>query len=287
MNTVHRFLTALFDVVLTPFELLGDVVALVLISGVFGILALLLFKQISWQAGIRATKDKIKGHMIAIRIYQDDLAIVFGSVVKVVLRNFQYLALNFGPILPLFAPFVLVAAQLVVRYGFDPLPVVSEAEADAMLPGRGTMLEVRMKAGRGDEVAALAVQLPAHLKALSPLARNARDGIAVIEFAPIAAGTADVRFLVDGTPAGTKSVTAGSVHPRYMQPERVSSFWSSWLWPAEPTFSSESPIDSVRFLYPDRDLAYLPDGAFGVLLTFFLASIVFGIAVLKPLNIQI
>jgi len=72
-----------------------------------------------------------------------------------------------------------------------------------------------------------------------------------------------------------------------MQPERVSGFWISWLWPAEPTFASDSPIDSVSFLYPDRDLGFLPGGAFGVLLTFFLASMVFGIAVLKPLNIQI
>ncbi len=287
MNAIHRVVSAIFDVVLTPFEWLGDIGALVLVSGIFGILALLLFKQISWQAGIKATKDKIKGHMIAIRIYQDDLGIVFGSVLKVVLRNFQYLALNFGPILPLLVPFMLIASQLVVRYGFDPLPVLDEVKAEAMLPGRGTMLEVRMKAGRGDEVSRLTVELPPHLKALSPLARNVRDGIAVMEFAAIAPGTADVRFLVGGQPAGTKSIAAGSEAPRSMQPERVSSFWSSWLWPAEPTFPAESPIDSVSFTYPDRELGFLPGGAFGVLLTFFLASILFGVAILKPLNIQI
>jgi hypothetical protein len=287
MNAVHRILSAIFDAALTPLELLGDVTALVLVSGLFGILALLLFKQISWQAGIKATKDKIKGHMIAIRIYQDDLAIVFASVLRVVLRNFQYLALNFGPILPLFVPFVLIASQLVVRYAFAPLPVVAEAEVESMLPGRGHMLEVRMKRDRGDAVSGLEVRLPSHLKALSPLARNARDGIAVMEFVPIAAGTADVELWVGGVLAGVKSVSAGDAPPRRMQPERVSDFWSSWLWPAEPTFAPESPLDSVRFAYPDRDLGILPGGAFGVLLTFFLASIVFGIAVLKPLNIQI
>jgi hypothetical protein len=287
MNSVHRALSAVFDLVLTPFEWLGDIAALIVVSGIFGVLALLLFKQISWQEGIKGTKDKIKGHMIAIRIYQDDLGIVFGSVMKVVLRNFQYLALNFGPILPLFVPFVLIASQLVVRYAFKPLPVVDQAKAEAMLPGRGTMLEVRMKAEHKGEVARLSLEFPAHLKALSPLVRNARDGIAVVEFAAIAPGTGDVQLLVDGHPAGSKSVTSGSDAPRLMQPERVSDFWSSWLWPAEPTFPDDSPIDSVRFAYPDRDLGFLPGGAFGVLLTFFLASIVFGIAVLKPLNIQI
>lgn len=287
MNAAHRAVSAVLDAVLTPFELLGDAAALVLISGVFGIIALLVFKQISWQAGIKATKDKIKGHMIAIRIYQDDLGVVFGAVVRIVVRNFLYLGLNFGPILPLLAPFMLVASQLVVRYAFDPLPVVDEAEADGMLAGRGTMLEVRMKRGRGDEASRLTVHLPPHLKALSPLVRNPRDGIAVMEFAAISPGTADVQFMIDGRLAGTKSISSGNVAPRSMQPERVSSFWESWLWPAEPTFPPESPIDSVRFDYPERRMGFLPGGALGVLVTFCVASIAFGIAVLKPLNIQI
>jgi hypothetical protein len=287
MNALHQIMTRVFNVVLTPLELVGHGFALVLVSGIFGVLALLLFKQISWQAGIKSAKGKIKGHMIAIRIYQDDLGVVVCSVAKVVLRNFQYLGLNFAPILPLFAPFVLVSAQLVVRYGFEPLRVVSMGEADEMLPGRGTMLEVRMKSGRREEVSKLSVELPAHLKALSPLVRNARDGIAVMEFVAIAPGRGNVRILVGGELAGTKEVVSGGDAPRSMQPERVSGFWSSWLWPAEPTFEGPSPIEAVIFEYPPRHIGFLPSGAFGVLLTFFVASILFGIAVLKPLNIQI
>lgn len=287
MNSVHRLVSAAFDAILTPFELLGDAAAIVLVSGIFGILALLLFKQISWQAGIKSTKDKIKGHMIAIRLYQDDLAIVFGSVIKIVLRNFQYLGLNFGPILPLFVPFVLVASQFVVRYAFAPLPVIDPVTAEAMLPGRGTMVEVRMKRGHEADAARLSVQLPPHLKELSPLVRNAREGLGVLEIVAVAPGMAELQLLVDGKPVGAKAVAAGSTAPRSMQPERVSSFWTSWLWPAEPTFPDDSPIDSVRFTYPERDLGLLPGGALGVLGTFFVASIVFGIAILKPLNIQI
>lgn len=287
MNSIHRILGAIFDAVLTPFEWLGDVFALVVVSGIFGVLALLVFKQISWQAGIKATKDKIKGHMIAIRLYQDDLRVVFGSVIKILLRNFQYLGLNFGPILPLFVPFVLIAAQLVVRYGFDPLPVHSESELSSMLPGKCTELEIRMKRGQEAEVSSLVIELPAHLRALSPLARNERDGIAVIEFAAVEPGEGQIELKVAGRAAGGKWVVAGTEAARSMQPERVSGFLASWLWPAEPTLPEDSPIDLIRFSYPSRELGYLPGGPFGVLLTFFLASIVFGIVILKPLNIQI
>ncbi len=287
MNAVQRITSAVFDVLLTPFEWLGDELALVLVSGLFGVLALLVFKQVSWQSGIRSTKNKIKGHMIAIRIYQDDLGIVFASVLKVLARNLQYLGLNFGPILPLFIPFLLVAAQLVVRYGFAPLPVVAEDQLPGMLPGQGTIVEVRMKAGREAEVAGLELRLPANFQPLSPLVCNAADGVAFQEVVARASGTGEIELLAGGQLLGTKTIAAGAEFPRLMQPERVSSFWSSWLWPAEPTFSAESPLDSVRFNYPDRDLKLLPGGAFGVIVVFFLASIVFGIAVLKPLNIQI
>ena len=77
----------------------------------------------SAQRRIKAAKNKIKGHLIEIRIYQDDLAIVGRAIVKVLLRNFQYLGLNLLPFVPLSIPFVIVLAQLVVRYGYAPAAV--------------------------------------------------------------------------------------------------------------------------------------------------------------------
>jgi hypothetical protein len=275
-----------FDALLAPFERLGDGFALVIISGLFGVLALLVFKRISFQSGIKAAKDRIKGHMIAIRLYQDDLQIVASSFGKVLLHNVKYLGLNLMPVVPLFAPFTLIAAQLVVRYAFSPLPVKTEAEIQGMLPGEGVMLEVRMKADHRIDVEQLSLEFPQHIQVLTPLARNAADGLALVEFVATAPGVGEITLKVGGEVVGTKSVVAG-VADRLMQPERVSDFLSSWLWPAEPTFSSSSPLYRVSFQYPDRRIGFLPSGAGGVLLTFFVASIAFGLAVLKPLNIQI
>ena len=146
MNFVNRAMGGLFDVVMAPIELLGVEWALILVSGIAGIGGLIVFKFISWQKGIKGVKDKIKGNLIAIRIYQDDLLLVAVSVGKILLRNFQYLGLNFGPILPLFAPFVLVLAQLVVRYGFAPIPV--QEPGVVLLPGQATQIEVQLAEGR-------------------------------------------------------------------------------------------------------------------------------------------
>ena len=142
MNALNGLFTKLFDVLLTPLELLGNEMSLLIVSGIFGVVALVVFKHISSQKGIKGAKDKIKAHMIAIRIYQDDLVIVAKSIAKVLLRNLQYVSLNFGPFIPLAPLFVVVVAQTVVRYGFEPLPVVSVEEAQEMMSGRGTMLSV-------------------------------------------------------------------------------------------------------------------------------------------------
>ena len=286
MDALNRLTTKIFDVVLTPFELLGIELALILVSGLFGIVALLIFKQISWQGGIKGVKDKIKGDMIAIRIYQDDLAVVGGSVVKILFRNIQYLSLNFLPILPLMAPFVLVMAQLVVRYSFAPIPV--QDPSVELLAGEGTMLEIALAEGREAEVAGMRVHLPPGLQEISPLVRNEIDGMAFQEVIAIQAGEWEIEFeFADGTRA-VKRVVTGDVPSRVMQPERVSSFWLAWLWPAEDRFSSESPLASVVLKdYPVRDLRFLPDGPFWIVMIFFVASMAFGAAILKPLGIQI
>src|SRR6187455_539089 len=97
MNAVNHAVNTAFDWLLAPLAFLGPELALIVVSGIFGILALILFKQISSQSGIKRAKDRIKGHLIEIRIYQDDLAIVTKAIGKVLARNFQYLAYNFGP----------------------------------------------------------------------------------------------------------------------------------------------------------------------------------------------
>jgi hypothetical protein len=286
MNAINRATSSIFNLVLRPFELLGAECALILVSGFFGVIALLIFKRISSQDRIKRAKDKIKGHMIAIRIYQDDLAIVFKSVFSVMIRNLQYLALNFVPILPLLAPFTLVAAQFVTRYSFEPIPV-SILRADEMMPGRGTTLTISMKPGSEAMAQRIDMRLPSGLAAISPLVRNASDGLAFQEIVANASGAYEIEIFVDGVREGVKQIAAGTARTRMMQPERVSTFWSAWLWPAESTFGDSSPIASVVFKYPYRELRFLPDGPGGVLLVFFLSSVIVGLLLLKPLHIQI
>lgn len=285
MNSVHGAFNAVFDALLYPLDRLGAEWALVIASGIFGVLALWLFKYISWQQGIARTKNKIKGHLIEIRIYQDDLLLVAVAVAKILWRNAQYLVLNFGPILPLAAPFTLVAAQLVVRYGFA--PVAPRASVEGVMPGQGVLLDVRLRSSSASRASELAIELPAGVAPISPIVRLPQQGRVVVEVVPLAAGSYDIALALPDGARETKRFVAGAVPERRMQPERVGTFWSSWLWPAEPTFASDSPFERVSFTYPDRELAWMPDGPGGVLIVFLLAAMLFGALAMKPLGVSI
>jgi hypothetical protein len=294
MNSLNHLLMSFFDIVLAPLDELGAAWSLIVVSALFGGISLFVFKHISSQRRIKHAKDKIKGHLIAIRIYQDDLSVVVASVGRILARNLQYLGLNFGPFLPLAIPFVFVMAQFVVRYAYAPVPVTPPAAQH--LAGDGTLLVVELAPEHRAEVAGLKVHLPPGLKAVSPLVRSVADGRAFQELVALQPGTHEIQLeLADGT-RETKLFAAGDSGPRSMQPRRVSSrdwyrltdpdHWPA-LWPAEASFAADSPFRSVAIAYPSRDLGWLPDGEVGILLTFVVASMAFGILLLKPLGVQI
>ncbi len=284
MNTLNHAVTAIFDILLAPFELVGPATTLIAVSGIFGILALIAFKFISYQKGIKFAKDKIKAHLIEIRIYQDDLVVVARAIGAVLLRNLQYMAYNFGPFLPLAIPFTFVVAQLVVRYAFAPVPV-TEVRADR-LPGEGTTLEVALLRERASLVDGLRIEYPPGVTPVSPLVRVPSEGRAFQEFVATSPGLFELQIVLPDGSRATKQLSAGEPS-RVMQPERGRGFFSALLWPAEDAFTSASPFERIAFRYPDRDLGWLPGGTGGVLLVFLIASLAFGVLALKPLRIQI
>ncbi|MCB9914641.1 MAG: hypothetical protein H6828_05760 [Planctomycetes bacterium] len=288
MDAFNGLVTKLFDLLLTPLEAMGREVSMIVVGGIFGVLALVVFKHISSQHGIKAAKDKIKGHMIAIRLYQDDLGVVGASILKVLARNLQYVALNFAPFLPLAIPFVFVIAQMVVRYSFDPLPVVPVEQVDHMLAGKGTELRIEFKPEQRRMAGELQVVLPEGLVARSPLVRVPSAGLAFQELVATAPGVHQVELRFPDGKSYTKTIVAGSEHARLMQPERVSGLFSAALWPAEDSFDAASPLEHVAFAYPERDCGWLPmSGPLGVMTWFVVASMVFAFAAIKPLGVQI
>lgn len=284
MNAINHALNTAFDALLWPLDQLGRPTALLLASAIAGVFALLLFKQLSFQKRIRAVKDRIQAHLIEIRIYQDDLRITARAIAKVLTRNFQYLGLNLLPFIPLSLPFAIVLAQLVVRYGFGPVPVA--AEHAQPLAGATTLVRIELERESAQLAAGLRLELPTGVEARSPLVRLASEGVAYQEVLVRAAGEHElVATLADGT-RETKRLPAG-VRVRALQPERAKGVFHALLWPAEDALASDSPFASISATQPDSELGWLPGGPGGVVLVFLVASLVAGALAIKPLKVTI
>lgn len=288
MNVVNHAVTAVFDALLWPLELLGRPAALAIASAVFGVLALLAFRYVSFQRAIRAVKGRITGHLIEVRIYQDDLRVASRAIGKVLLRNLQYLAINLVPLAVLALPFAFVLAQLVVRFAFAPLPV--DARAASGVAGKGTLIEVELERDRAELASGLVVRYPDGVEPVSPLVRIPSQGRAFQEVRATRAGSHELVFaLGDGTQV-TKRLVAGDPGARgerRMQGERGKGFFHALLWPAEDAFERDSPFARVAFAYPDAKLGWLPGGTGGVLLVFLVVSMAAGALAMKPLGVQV
>jgi len=280
MDFVNGLSTTIFDIVLGPLEKIHPEVAIAVVSALFGVLGLVIFKYISAQNGIKTAKDKIKGHMIEIRIYQDDLKVVGAAVCKVLFHNMKYLSLNLMPFIPLSVPFVLLLSQLVVRYAFEPLPV-----------DKPFTMTVEVAADQKESVNDIVVMAPDWLAPEDlVIVRAPSEGRVFISVRDAQPGISDFAFKI-GDSIVTKPVVIGAdtVAPRVMQPEKVAGFFDAWIWPAEAMIPADSPITRIAIEgeYPGKSFAFLPDGILGILLGVILYSFIAGLAILKPLGVTI
>ncbi|MEZ6005849.1 MAG: hypothetical protein R3F17_08770 [Planctomycetota bacterium] len=284
LDALHHSVTRLFDVLLAPIERIGVPWVILLVGAVFGVLALWIFKWISPQRAIRNAKARIQGHMIEIRLYQEDLGLVSRAIGKVLLLNVRYLLLNLLPFLPLSLPFVVLAGQLVVRYGFDPVPI---REENSGLAGDGITLNLTWDPALSSGAQ---VELPGGLFAVSPLVVTTDQGRAWQEVRATQAGLNEIQVEVGGERV-LKRLYAGTPDgfgsPRVpIQGVRTSGL-DAWLWPAEDSLPGAG-LTRVEFTYPNAKLGWLPgSGPGAVLLWFVVSSMVAGVLALKPLKVTI
>ena len=91
MHYFNFILNKFFDVLFFPFQSLAPFWPLLFISVLTGILMLLAFRYTSNQEAIRKEKEKIKAHLMEMRIFKDDLAILMSAFIKVLLYNAKYM----------------------------------------------------------------------------------------------------------------------------------------------------------------------------------------------------
>jgi hypothetical protein len=262
MSAFNAVVGSVFDVLLAPFGHRQAWFDLLLWPVLAGIVALLVYKRISNQDGIARAKNGIVVHLLEVMLYRNDLVGVLGSTARALGKNLVYLGHNVLPMLVMLVPMMAILVQLVAHYARDPVPVGAVDLVTARVdPAAGQVkpTDVRLELPDGVALDAPPVRTP--------------DGEIVWRVRAEAAGDHVLRIHV-GDRVIEKGFAVGG-GPRKVPVMRTKS-WEALLYPAEPGLPAESPLYSVALHYPERTLAFFPDGEGGILIWFFVASLAAG-----------
>jgi hypothetical protein len=262
MNAFNTVASRIFDVVLAPFGHRQAWFDLLVWPILAGIVALLVYKRLSNQAGIARAKNGIAVHLLEVRLFGDDLVGVLVSTAKALGQNALYLGHNVLPMVVMFVPMMAIVVQLVSHYALAPVPV-----------GAVELLTVRLDPKVSTvKPTDLTLELPDGVALDAPPVRTA-DGEVLWRVRAVAEGDWVMKVHA-GDQVIEKRVAVGGA-PRKVPVMRTKS-WEALLYPAEAGLPASSPLYSVTLPYPDRKLAFFPNGESGILLWFFVASLAAG-----------
>ena len=264
MNSINAALSAVFDVLLAPFGHRWVAFDLVVWPVVAGVVALLVYKRLSNQAGIARAKNGIVVNLLQVMLFRDDLIGVLGSTARAMGKNLAYLGHNLFPMAVMIVPMTAIMVQLVANYARDPVPV-----------GAVDLVTARLDPDvAGVKPGDVTLELPDGIVLDAPPVRTA-DGEIVWRVRATAAGDHVLRIHA-GDEVIEKRIAVGGP-PRKVPVMRTKS-WEAILYPGEAGMPSGSPLYSVDSRYPERVLRFFPDGEGGIVLWFFLASLAAGFA---------
>ena len=275
MHIVNLVFGGLVGAVLLPFRGLSPWFGMAAVSFLTALLMLGVYKLTSNQTAIRRAKDRIKAHLLELRLYKDDMRTTLRAQGGMLKANLAYMAANLRPLAVMIVPLVLILAQLGLWFDRAPLR-----------PGRETLVKAGLEAGANPVTLGLELETPAWLEVTAPAVRIPDDREVVWRVKALAAGTGFVRLRAAGWSVEKSVIAGGRPLDRVSALASRGSFDKRVLHPGEAPLPSGTPVRSVEVLYPSRTLT-----AFGVrvhwLVAYLVLSVAFGFAFKGVFKVEI
>ncbi len=242
-----------------------------MLSLAVGLLMVVLFGYTSDQKAIGIAKDQLKAHLLAVRLYRDQIPVVMGSYGKILRGTGRYLKLAFKPLLYVVIPITLLIVEVDRYLGATPIPANTPFLLTAHISG--------------SDANDATLQLPAEITMTAPPVHIVADNEIVWRLLGTKEGKYEVKVAAGGQIA-EKTVCVGSDLPRISTVRMRGHFWQRVFTSAEPALTENSPIESISINYPDRDIAITGYGMNWIWL-FFILSMVAGFIFKELLGIKI
>jgi hypothetical protein len=235
----------LFDLLVWPLRTLDPIWALLALSLLAGVMALWIFGKVSDQDRIRRVRDRIRGNVIGIRLFGDDIGLLFRLQGRILWDTLVYMRYALVPTLVLLVPFLLILTQANLRFSVRPLK-----------PGEATVVKARFAEAPQPGSGAPSLEVP--------------DGLVVETPGVSTPGLAEVAWRVRAEAPGTYVATVRAGDERVAKQVVVGGVWGAvsplrtgesvldmLLYPGETPIDGDSAVRAITVAYPELPITVL------------------------------
>jgi hypothetical protein len=267
-------MTLLFDGLELPVRGLSAGWALVALSVPAGLLFLWLFGKVSNQDAIAEVKDRIRGHLLGVRLFRHDLGVSLALQGRILRDTAVYLRHSLLPMLILLVPVLLILTQVNLRYSVRPLEPGEVAMVRAVVRDASTL------------TGPIVLDAPAGVVVETPAVRIRSMREAVWRVRADAPGRHEIAVRAGGA-SESKEILVGAEPGRRVSARRPGGgFFDVLLWPGEPPIPRASAVEAVEVAYPERELRLL-GLRFHWLVLFFVVSLAAGYGLKGLFGVQV
>ena len=213
------------------------------LSLAIGLLMVVVFRYTSDQKAIHVAKDRLKAHLLALRLFQDQIPVVMRSYGRILLATGHYLRLAFMPLLVVIVPLTFLIVQIDRYLGLAPLETGHAFLVSAHIADTTALNDASLQLPDGLVTTAPAVHVPAENEVVWRVVADKE-------------GDYSVNVQASGQ-AASKRVVIGSGIQRLSSIRLRGKFWERLLYSAEPALPDNNLIDAIEVHYPDRDIAFV------------------------------
>jgi len=266
MWTFNKFFGKIFDLLFIPFRSMNPWVGMVIVSFLTGLLMLVIFRYTSNQAGIKKVKNKIKAHLLELRLYKDSLGLSMKAQGNILLANLKYITHSFKPLLVMIVPVILILIQMNFWFGYESLK-----------PGEQTLLKIKLEEGYNPLQTDLALEPAPEIVIETPPLRIEEYSEINWRISSQKSGIHHVDVVVAGKKISKTIATDTKPLSKLSPIKHRKKFVDELFYPVEAPIAKDFPVKSIEVLYPAKRLNFL---GFDIhwLIAYFALSIIFGFA---------
>jgi hypothetical protein len=254
----------IFDIIFLPVRNLSPWFGMVFISLLTGLLMLFIFRRTSNQTGIRKAKNKIKAHLLELRLYKDNMNVSWRAYGQILRANLKYISHSVKPMLVMIIPVLLILIQLNLWFGSRSLKIGQEA-----------VLKIRLEQGKNPLQKEIVIEPPDGISVETPALRVEDAREFDWRLRAVGKGVHTIAFRSENQSFSKQVAVEQNRLSKISAVKPGSSLLDQMFNPGERPLPKNLGIQSVELVYPSPGM-----NLFGWqihwLIVFFALSIIFG-----------